>query len=610
MALKQLCYKVLSVSVSGQFKIPKRGFVLKSVLTSFLVIVSLLLLSGCSTVSPRLGKDQELEAEAATISAKQESKADESPRSAIKADLLYVLLTSEIAGQRGQLDLALDGYMKAMRTTHNSQVAERAAKIAWFAQKQELAIEAINVWLIEDPANIEANRLKVGWFMARADMDGALGQIDILLALSGVDLKQELVTLSQRVGKFPNKEQGLAFMRRIAEKYDDRAEAHYAFSLLAFHKEKLKVSALEIRRARELSPRWIEAMVLESQILAKQGNIIEAAVVIEQALEIEPKNIKLRMLQAQLMLGGGDIKGAEKAFRRIIEESPSNHDALFSLGLLELRRGVQEGAKEKFEKLALDPKWSSQSSFYLGGIALKNKAYIEAVSWFDQVARGRLYLEAQMGAVQALTTKGKFDEVRQRLAELREQFPKDQIRFYLVEGEVLREAGDYQAAFDLYGKAIEFNPDELRLFYARSLVSERLGRLDMVESDLLYVLKVKPDDVNALNALGYTLSNRTERYEEAEEYLQKALVLKPNDAAIMDSYGWLQFKKGQFESALSYLQRAYKKNRDAEIAAHLGEVLWAVGKKAQAKNIWKEADGAHPGSTHLREIKERFKGVF
>ncbi len=607
MALKQLCYKVLSTSVCGLFKTTKRGFVLKIVLASFLAMVNLVLFSGCATVPPRL---EGVETDVAAIAPKQKTEASESPGSAIQADLLYVLLTSEIAGQRGQLDLALDGYMKAMRSTHNSQVAERAAKIAWFSQRQSQAIEAINVWLSEEPTNIEANRLKVGWLMANGDMDEALAQIDALLSLPEVDSKQEMIGLAQRVGKLPDREQSLAFMRGVVEKYDDRAEAHYAFSLLAFHREQLKIAASEIERARELNPGWIKSMVLESQILAKQGSVAAAADVIKQALEIEPENIKLKMLQAQLMLGSGKVEEAERSFRQIVEESPNNHDAIFSLGLLELRRGDTGGAKEKFEKLVADPKWSSQSSFYLGGLALKDKAYKEAVGWFDQVARGRLYLDAQMGAVRALTIIGDIGEARSRLVVLREQLPEHQVRFYLMEGELLREVGQFQAAFDLYSEAMEVKPSELRLFYARSLVSERMGRLDMVEEDLLYVLKVKPDDVNALNALGYTLSNRTERYDEAEEYLQKALALKPDDAAIMDSYGWLQFKKGRFESALRYLQRAYKKNRDAEIAAHLGEVLWVVGEKGQAKSIWKEADEAHPGSVHLKEIKERFREVF
>lgn len=583
---------------------------MRVVLTSFLAITSVVLLSGCSIMSPSLEIEAEINVEGAAANSEQKPKAIEPQRSAIQADLLYVLLTSEIAGQRGQLDVALDGYMKAARLTRDVQVAERAAQIAWFTQKKAESIEAINIWLAGEPMSIEANRLKALWLLANARDDEALVQISRLLSLPDVDLKQELVGLVQRMGKMPDKERSLAFMGRVVERYDDSAEAHYAYSLLAFHQGELTKAFTEIEQTRELRADWVEAMVLESQILTKQGKVVEADLVIRQALEIEPGNSKLKMMQAQLMLGSGDIEGAEKAFRQIIKETPENHSALFSLGLLELQRGEQKEAKEKFERLVGVPGWSSQSSFYLGRIALMNKAFKEAVSWFDQVARDRFYLDAQMGAVQALAMVGQVTEARQRLVNLRDQLPEHQVRLYLVEGEILREAGQYQEAFDLYSQAIEIKPDELRLFYARSLVAERIDRLDVLEEDLLQVLAVNPDEVSALNALGYTLANRTERYEEAEKYLQKALELKPGDAAILDSYGWLQFKKGRFEEALVYLQRAYKLNQDAEIAAHLGEVLWAVGKKSQAKKIWQAADKKNPNSEYLRELKERFRGAF
>lgn len=561
-------------------------------------------------MTPALEVGHDTKADAVIVDAKRKKKADEPQKSAIQADLLYVLLASEIAGQRGQLGIALDGYMKAARLTQDAQVAERAAQIAWFAQKKDESIEALDIWLAKEPNNVAANRLKAGWQMATGDMEGALAQVDKLLSLPGADFKRELIGLVRRVGKLPDNAQGLAFMGRIAQRYEERSEAHYAYSLLAFQKGELIKAVEEIRRARALDPDWIELMILESQILTKLGNVEAAGVVIEEALQRAPDNSKLMMMQAQLLLGKGRTEAAEEVFREIVKRSPENYGALFSLGLLELQRGDREQAKRKFEQLEGVQEWSSRASFYLGRMALLDKNHKEAVSWFDRVAEGRLYLDAQMGAVQALTVDGQMTKARQRLVSLREQFPKHQVRLYLAEGELLRSDKQYQAAFDLYSEAIDLKPAEISLLYARSLVAERIDRLDILEKDLLQVLAEKPGDVNALNALGYTLANRTERFDEAEIYLLKALKIKPDDAAILDSYGWLQFKKGLFEEALIHLKRAYALNQDAEIAAHLGEVLWAVGEKNQAKKIWQEADAADPGNEYFRALKERFREAF
>lgn len=564
-------------------------------------------LNGCATVSPV----QEQDSGQSTILA-PESEVAKSPTvgAAIQPDLLYVLLSSEIAGQRGQLELALDGYVRAAEVTGDLQVIKRAVRIAQFAKSWDKGSKVLDGWLALDSSSVEANRLKAEFLLAGGKVDDAQLQYERLLALPAVDFRDEVLGIIRRGGERLNSKEALKFASWLITRYEGRAEAHYGYGLMAFHAGELKLSLEQVEWAKLIEPDWIAPMILESRILAKQGNLSGALVAINQAMAIAPENPKLKLVYAQLLLAQNKAVEAEQAFREVLEVQQDNADALFSLALLELRRGESEKARKKFLHLIGHPKWAAQSVFYLGRIAGRAGRFSEAISWFERVRSGSLYFDSQLGVAQMLVRLERLDEALQRIDSLRKQKPAQSKRLLLLEGDLLREARQDERALKLYGQAITQFPDDPEFRYARSLVAERLGLLDLLESDLLHVLSLKPDDASALNALGYTLANRTERFQEAEVYLKKALALKPNDAAILDSVGWLRFRQGKFEQALEFLRKAYKSEQDPEIASHLGEVLWALGQKDEAAKIWREADRMHPGNEFVIELKSRFKEAF
>ena len=190
---------------------------------------------------------------------------------------------------------------------------------------------------------------------------------------------------------------------------------------------------------------------------------------------------------------------------------------------------------------------------------------------------------------------------------LYEEFPNySWVGIYLVEGEVLRNADRYEDAMKLYDDALERLPGNNDLLYARALMAERIDRLDILMSDLQAVLDKEPDNAHALNALGYTLVDRTSRYKEASKYIRRAYELLPNDAAIIDSMGWLQYRLGNHEEALKHLTRAYDLNDDSEIAAHLGEVLWVMGEHQRARKVWNRGLENAPKDKRLLEVIKRF----
>jgi len=229
------------------------------------------------------------------------------------------------------------------------------------------------------------------------------------------------------------------------------------------------------------------------------------------------------------------------------------------------------------------------------------------LEWFSKVEEGNLYLDAQTSIVALKADMGQVEEARQVVQQLRAQHPDHAPDLYILEGELLHRTGDIQGFYAIMNDAVARFPQNLKLRYSRALAAVEAGHLDVLESDLRMILDEKPDDVDALNALGYSLASETERFEEANMFLMKAIKLRPEDPAILDSVGWLYYRQGQYELALEHLKRAYEKFSNAEIAAHLGEVLWTLGRKQEARDLWNDAHQKDPNSRHLKDVFERFK---
>jgi tetratricopeptide (TPR) repeat protein len=177
----------------------------------------------------------------------------------------------------------------------------------------------------------------------------------------------------------------------------------------------------------------------------------------------------------------------------------------------------------------------------------------------------------------------------------------------LAQGEILASKQRYAEGLEMYSRALQQKPDDADLLYARALIAEKVDRIDITEADLLKLLSTQPENANALNALGYTLADRTERLEEARDYIKRAAELVPDDPAILDSLGWVSYRLGNMQDALKWLSMAFEKLEDAEIAAHYGEVLWKTNQKAEAEKVWNiglENNAEHPV---LLETMKRLK---
>jgi len=524
--------------------------------------------------------------------------------------IVYLLLTAELAGQRGQYEEALKNYMEASKLRPDAHIAERATQVAVFLKNTERALEAASTWSQVDPANPAPHRILAMLLLKQGRTTEAMDHLRRMLGQPDAEMEHTLIELVKWLGTEVDGSQGLGIMARLVGDYPQMAELHFAYALLASEKGEHRLALAETEKALALHPDLNRARLLRAQVMSQMGDSAAARTTLKQALARDPGNTGLRIIYAQFLIKAGERKAARHELDKILGREPGNHDARFGLATLLMEEGQLNQAAREFQALAAVEKWQSQAHFYQGLIEARAGHLEAALGHFDRVTSGPIEFDARVNATTALINMGRMAEARQRLVGIRGKFPQEALRLYLLESELLVRNKELAEAFDLLTEALNEMPEQVELLYSRSLVAEQLDRIDVMETDLRAVLEKNPDDANALNALGYTLTDRTDRLDEARPLLERAMALKPRDPAIMDSYGWLLYRQGDLQGALDYLRPAYGMVRDAEIGGHLGEILWQLGQHTQARKLWRELWKKNPGHERLLRLREKYPDGF
>ncbi len=582
-----------------------------------ITLSSLALLVACATtaMSPEVRVAAESDAQAPQVapdskptvqpqpSAPSERKPAEEKYS---ADLMYEILVGEMAGQRGRLDVAVSSYLEAARTSKNPKVAERATRVAMYARDEKAALAAAQRWIELDPNNLAAHQALATLYLHKGDLDRALQQLEQALTLTGGETDQGFALVASWLSHEPNQAAALELMGKLVDRHANSADAFFAYAQLAARANQPDLALQKVENALRLRPDWADAYILRAQIRFRQGDLDRALKEMGEAVSAQPKDLKLGLTYARMLVEAKHLDEARSQFEALAEQSPDNPDVLYALGLLALDAKNMDDARRYLSRLAELGQRVDEAHYYLGRIAETQDKLAEARQWYAKVAHGEYYLEAQIRIASLLAKEGNLQGARDHLQGLRMQDPDSAVRLYLAEGEILSEMEKYQEAMDLYNDAILLLPDSNELLYARALLAEKLDKLDLAEQDLHKIIERDPNNAQALNALGYTLADRTNRYAEALKYVQRAMELLPDDAAVIDSMGWVQYRLGNREEAIKYLRRAFELNADAEIAAHLGEVLWVSGKQAEAREIWAQGLKDDPKNKVLVEVMKRF----
>jgi tetratricopeptide (TPR) repeat protein len=519
-------------------------------------------------------------------------------------ELLYHVLIGEIAGQRGQLGVAAGAYLRAARISDDPRVAERATRVAVYARDEAAALAAAERWSELQPDNLEARHALATLYIRGGRLDRAIEQLEQVIAMSE-GAGQAFSLIATWLSREPDQTAIASLMRQLTERHADDPDVLFAYAQYALHTGQLDDALPHLQRALSLRPSWPEALILRAHVRAHQGDLDGALAELGAVVEQSAGDTQLRLTYARMLVDAKRLDGARAQFDLLAQQAPEDPDVLYAASLLSLEAQRLDEAGAYLQRLVALGERLDEAHYYLGRIAETREQYAQARRWYARVQDAEYQLDAQIRVASLLSKEGNLPGAREHLAMLRGQEPAEAPRLYVAEGELLREAGRYHEAMHLYNEAVLMLPDDSDLLYARALIAERIDRIDVVEQDLRAIVERDPSHAHALNALGYTLADRTDRYQEALEYIERALELLPDDPAVIDSMGWVQYRLGNLEAALQYLREAYERSDDGEIAAHLGEVLWVLGERAEAEEIWSRGLQKDPENSLLLEVMKR-----
>lgn len=538
----------------------------------------------------------------------------------LTAEVMYKVLVGEIALQRGEPAQAARAYIEAAKDTRNPALAKRATEIAIAARTRGLALEAARLWSELDPGAERPKQLAATLAAAggtgsiealgTADLKAELERVFADNAAQGAPLGDAFLNLNRLLAHEPDKAAVLKVVDSIAKPYQNLPEAHYAVALAAFNTglADMTTGALsmqEIDRALALRPDWERAALLKAEILAKRSPR-EAIAYLELFRKTHPDAKAATATLAQFYVEQKRYSDARVLFETLQASDRENLDYTFAVAALSVQMKDWARAESLFEELKkADYGDNGAVELYLAQIAEETGRYALAFERYNAVPDGDRAWVAKIRAAEMLAKEGKVDAARRYLADLPAVTMEQRAQVTQADAQLLRDAGDTAAAYAVLAKALAEQPDQPDFLYDSAMVAEKLDKLDAAEANLRRLIEIQPNNAQALNALGYTLVDRTPRTEEGLALIERAYKLSPDDPFILDSMGWANFRAGRLEDAEKYLRLALAERPDPEIAAHLGEVLWARGERARAQEIWQAQLKATPDNPVLLDTVRR-----
>jgi len=522
------------------------------------------------------------------------------------SQLLYELLVSELAIRRGELGIAAEGYLRATERTDDPRVAERATQLAVYYQQWDTAERTATRWLSLDPQ-------AVGAYEALAQIQLRTGeQAAAVAALAGwltaTDNAPETFTaINQLLQRDSDMDLAYRVADSLAVDYPDQAIMQVGKARLALGVNRRQEALSAANAALKLDGNLVDAFLVKAQAQISQGQSPEAIITLQNAVTQQPDSLSLHMGFAQLLVESGLHDRAGPILSRAGELSVGDADTWLRLGLLALNARRNEQAKTYLSGVLEADPYNERAHFYLGRIADQQRDNEAAIGHYDAVPQGEFFLTAAIRAAELAAQSGETQAGLGRLRSLSSLSAEPGVKVQIISAEsrILQDADKREEALAVLTGGLESYPKNTELLYARALAAESLGDNSRFENDLLKLLDIEPDNAHALNALGYHFAVQNIRLDEAQIHLERANTLEPDDAAIMDSLGWLRFRQGRLEEAKELLSEAYGLFPDAEIAAHLGEVLWVLGDQQAAQALWNKALADAPEHKILNAVVER-----
>jgi tetratricopeptide (TPR) repeat protein len=527
------------------------------------------------------------------------------PEVALSGELLYQILTAEMALQRHHYDEGVRAYLKLAATTRDSRFAERATRTALFVHDDAAALDGARLWVELLPESLEPRQMLIVAAIRSGHLEDALEQMEMLAAQGEALPEDRFELIAGLLSREHDVREALRLMERFVATRRDDPSALYAYAHLAVRAGELEKARQAIDEALELRPGWRDAIMLRIRTLLLADGPDAAMAYLAEAVESNPTDTTLRQAYARTLAETQRYEEALEQYRVLVELEP-NIDALMAMAMIHLQLGQIDEAEAMLRRVQEAGGNEADLQFYLGWIAEERGDTEQAIAYYSTLGPDSPnHFEARL-RIAVLTAGGDIGGARRQLQALRAEEPGQQKRLYQVEAELLQQAEMLDEAMSVLSVALDYFRGDFDLLYARALLAEKMDRLDITENDLRQILASDPDHVDALNALGYTLADRTDRYREAYGYINRALELHPDNNAILDSMGWVMYRLGNHEEAIRYLRRSLAIKHDHEVAAHLGEVLWVSGAHEEAVAVWQRALEISPDDELLRATMQRF----
>ncbi|WP_097191329.1 tetratricopeptide repeat protein [Pseudomonas lundensis] len=564
------------------------------------LLLALVFLSGCQALAPT--SPDESSAVEDTTSVPEKPKV----YSSFSEDTLYSLLSAELAGQRNRLDIALDNYVTQAINTQDPGISERAFRIAEYLGADQAALDTSLIWAKNAPDDLEAQRAAAIQLARNGRYDDSIVYMEKVLQAKG-DTHFDFLALSASESDPETRSGMLKSFNSLLARHPDNGQLIFGKALLMQQdgdaEGALKLLENNPPQAGEVAPVLLRARILQS---LNRGD--EALPLLKKSIQQYPQDKRLALTYARALVEQNRMDEAKAQFASLVQQYPEDDELRFSLALVCLEGKAWDEAEGYLQTLIERDSHVDAAHLNLGRIAEERNDPQGALIEYAQVGPGNDYLPAQLRQADILISHGRGTEASAKLAAARDEQPDYAIQLFLIEAETLSANNQTNRAWDVLQQALKQYPDDLNLLYSRAMLAEKRNDLPQLEKDLRAIIAREPDNAMALNALGYTLSDRTTRYAEAKALIQQAYDINPDDPAVLDSLGWVNYRLGNLNEAERLLRQALDRFPDQEVAAHLGEVLWANGKQREARQIWAKFLKDNPESPILRKTVLRLTG--
>ena len=564
------------------------------------LLLALVLLSGCQVLAPTSPDD--------SSAAEDVTSVPEKPTvySSFSEETLYSLLSAELAGQRNRLDIALDNYVTQAINTQDPGISERAFRIAEYLGADQAALDTSLIWVRNAPDDIEAQRAAAIQLARNGRYDESLVYMEKVLQAKG-DTHFDFLALSAVETDAETRAGLQKSFDSLLAKHPDNGQLIFGKALL-MQQDGDAEGALKLLEKNPPQNGEVAPILLRARLLQSLNRGEEALPLLKKSIRQYPDDKRLGLTYARTLVEQNRMAEAKVQFASLVEQYPEDDELRFSLALVCLEGKSWDEAEGYLQELLERDSHVDSAHLNLGRIAEERNDPEGALIEYALVGPGNEYLPAQLRQADILVSHGRGAEASKKLAAARGEQPDYAIQLYLIEAETLAANNQTERAWSTLQQALKQYPDDMNLLYSRAMLAEKRNDLEQMERDLRAIIKREPDNAMALNALGYTLSDRTTRYAEAKTLIQQAYDLSPDDPAVLDSLGWVNFRLGNLDEAERLLRQALERFPDQEVAAHLGEVLWANGKQREAKKIWGTFLKENPDSPILRKTILRLTG--